>query len=48
MDKTDWRFEVMMAIRLSFREGWTLDKLKEKIAEIERRHEGEVSVGKGT
>jgi hypothetical protein len=34
MDKGDWRFEVMCSIRLSFREGWSLDKLREKIDEI--------------
>lgn len=34
MDKKDWRFEVMMAIRMSFREEWPLEKLRERINEI--------------
>lgn len=34
MDVKDWRFEVMCAIRLSFKEDWSLEKLKEKIDEI--------------
>lgn len=34
MDKEDWRFKVMCAIRLFFREGWSLEKLKERIDEI--------------
>lgn len=39
MNKSDWRFEIMCAIRLSFREGWTLEKLKERIYEIEQEAE---------
>ena len=39
MEKGDWRFDVMMTIRLSFREGWTLQMLKERIIEIEKKHE---------
>jgi N-methylhydantoinase A/oxoprolinase/acetone carboxylase beta subunit len=39
MDKKDWRFDVMCAIRLSFREGWSLERLKKKISEIEKSHE---------
>jgi hypothetical protein len=36
MDKEDWRFELMCAIRLSFREKWSLKQLKERIDEILR------------
>lgn len=48
MDKCDWRFEVMCAIRLSFREDWSLEKLKQRISEIEKSYEEEERIREST
>lgn len=39
MDRRDWRFAVQCAIRLSYREETSLEKLKERIDEIWKESE---------
>jgi hypothetical protein len=46
MDACDWRFPVMNAVRLSFREKWTIEQTRERVNEILKEYE-EKCPGKG-